>query len=131
MTSAWNALAWGRKRWALYPPHAVPPGVTLEPLPGGGGGVNVDCLTPLQWFLEVYPSLPPELRPVEFLQEPGARAGGLPPLVPARSALPPALPGVRRAGRSTCPPPPAAQARWCLCRAAGGTACSTWRSPWQ
>ncbi|GLC36015.1 hypothetical protein PLESTB_000529500 [Pleodorina starrii] len=72
LTSAWNALLSGRKRWALYPPHVRPPGVVLD---DDGNGEEAhpadDCLTSLQWFLEVYPALPPELRPIELLQNPG------------------------------------------------------------
>ncbi|EFJ43028.1 hypothetical protein VOLCADRAFT_38221, partial [Volvox carteri f. nagariensis] len=47
----------GRKRWALYPPHEV--------------RVSDDGLTSLQWYLELYPSLPPEKKPIEFVQGPG------------------------------------------------------------
>lgn len=38
---------------------------------------DADGLTSLQWWLEVYPSLPPERRPIEFVQEPGGHWGGL------------------------------------------------------
>lgn len=40
----------------------MPPGVS----PGAD-----DSLTSLQWLLEVYPLLVPEMRPIELLQEPG------------------------------------------------------------
>ncbi|GAX73493.1 hypothetical protein CEUSTIGMA_g945.t1 [Chlamydomonas eustigma] len=62
LTSAWNALIHGRKRWALYPPHITPPGVDPD---------SYDTLTSLQWLLEVYPTLPSHLKPLEFIQEPG------------------------------------------------------------
>ncbi|GFR41509.1 hypothetical protein Agub_g2203, partial [Astrephomene gubernaculifera] len=70
LTTAWNALLSGRKRWALYPPHMPPPGVLLD---GDGEEVHPaeDSLTSLQWFLEVYPGLPPDRRPIEILQQPG------------------------------------------------------------
>ncbi|KXZ56197.1 hypothetical protein GPECTOR_1g170 [Gonium pectorale] len=98
LTSAWNALLSGgsrvrarrqrggrarggstdcmrvphprRKRWALYPPHMPPPGVPLDD-DGEEAGPGEDALSSLQWFLEVYPGLPPEKRPVEFVQEAG------------------------------------------------------------
>lgn len=65
-TSAWNALLWGRKRWALYPPGAGP----LTP-----PGVNPRTLKaphPLVWWSEIYPHLTAHaLPPLEFVQEPG------------------------------------------------------------
>ncbi|KAG2497828.1 hypothetical protein HYH03_004098 [Edaphochlamys debaryana] len=68
LTSAWNSLLSGRKRWALYPPHRPPPGLVLDE---GGQEDESSSFTSLQWFLEVYPTLPPEQRPVEFVQNPG------------------------------------------------------------
>lgn len=65
LTSAWNALLLGRKRWALYPPHLVPPGIRMVK---HGREVEFDSFTALQWFVEVYPLLPPDLRPLEFVQ---------------------------------------------------------------
>ncbi|GLI68561.1 hypothetical protein VaNZ11_013027, partial [Volvox africanus] len=70
LTSAWNALLSGRKRWALYPPHVAPPGVHLDD-DGEEAHTGDDGLTSLQWFLEVYPTLPPGIRPIEFVQNPG------------------------------------------------------------
>ncbi|GIL61055.1 hypothetical protein Vafri_15459 [Volvox africanus] len=80
LTSAWNALLSGHKRWALYPPHVAPPGVPLDD-DGEEAHTSDDGLTSLQWFLEVYPTLPPGIRPIEFVQNPGtvaaaAAAGG-------------------------------------------------------
>ncbi|KAG2440826.1 hypothetical protein HXX76_003681 [Chlamydomonas incerta] len=71
LTSAWNALLSGRKRWALYPPHSPPPGVPLSDDGEEARPSDADGLTSLQWWLEVWPSLPPERRPIEFVQEPG------------------------------------------------------------
>ncbi|KAJ3188014.1 hypothetical protein HDU85_006407 [Gaertneriomyces sp. JEL0708] len=60
VTSAWNTLIQGRKRWALYPPHMQPP------------GVDASCpLSSLKWYLEIYPFLPSPLKPVEVIQQPG------------------------------------------------------------
>ncbi len=61
----------GRKRWALYPPERPPPGVAL--VDDGLETSPDDALTSLQWFMEVYPQLPPHMRPLEFVQEPGER----------------------------------------------------------
>jgi len=71
-TSAWNALLKGHKRWALYPPHKVPPGVeavfsdeTESVLLGS------NSISSLQWFLDIYPLLSEDERPLEVLQRPG------------------------------------------------------------
>eukprot|EP00750_Incisomonas_marina_P024883 INCI5157.3.p1 GENE.INCI5157.3~~INCI5157.3.p1 ORF type:complete len:1120 (+),score=111.36 INCI5157.3:73-3360(+) len=60
-TSAWNALLRGRKRWAMYPPAQHPPGHDEDGPP----------MTSLEWYFSVYPTLPPQDRPLEFVQEPG------------------------------------------------------------
>ncbi|KAJ3057826.1 hypothetical protein HK102_010852, partial [Quaeritorhiza haematococci] len=85
-TSAWNALLQGRKRWALYPPNIIPPGVQTLYKPSSPsesesesessphGQILLDFSTPfstLQWYLEIYPYLPPEERPIECIQHPG------------------------------------------------------------
>lgn len=57
-TSAWNALLFGQKRWAVYPPDVPPPEV-------------LDKRASLDWFLDVYPQLPPQSMPFEFLQNEG------------------------------------------------------------
>ncbi|GMH39012.1 hypothetical protein BSKO_06910 [Bryopsis sp. KO-2023] len=71
-TSAWNSLISGRKRWALYPPGTVPPGVEFTSLPHPACQ-DMDFQSPsaLFWFLEIYPNLDPTERPIEFLQQPG------------------------------------------------------------
>ena len=91
-TSAWNALLVGRKRWAFYPPGTVPPGVSVDwgdddaTTEHGGkygnmkgtsmatdGHMPDDVGTPtsLVWYLEVYPTLSKEQRPIEIIQNPG------------------------------------------------------------
>eukprot|EP00850_Spirogloea_muscicola_P016123 SM000128S26256 [mRNA] locus=s128:406426:412790:- [translate_table: standard] len=70
LTSAWNALTAGKKRWALYPPGRVPPGVTVQ-VDEVAGEVDFDGPTSLQWWLEVYPCLRPEDRPLECTQVSG------------------------------------------------------------
>eukprot|EP01116_Phalansterium_solitarium_P015835 TRINITY_DN353_c1_g1_i11.p3 TRINITY_DN353_c1_g1~~TRINITY_DN353_c1_g1_i11.p3 ORF type:complete len:247 (+),score=73.78 TRINITY_DN353_c1_g1_i11:603-1343(+) len=66
-TSAWNALLTGRKRWVLYPPDVIPPGVD-ETLIDSEYYAAPDAL---RWFLEYYPRLPPEQRPLEIIQHAG------------------------------------------------------------
>ncbi|KAF9573223.1 hypothetical protein EC968_008861 [Mortierella alpina] len=61
-TSAWNTLLSGHKRWALYPPHMIPPG--HDP-------TSPTRLTSVAWYLDVYPFLPQESRPIEIVQNPG------------------------------------------------------------
>ncbi|KAI8928391.1 hypothetical protein BC831DRAFT_448565 [Entophlyctis helioformis] len=57
-TSAWNTLIVGRKRWMLYPPQIMPPGGSLP-------------LSTLSWYMDVYPHLPADMRPIEIVQNPG------------------------------------------------------------
>ncbi|CAI7919963.1 unnamed protein product, partial [Closterium sp. NIES-53] len=66
LTSAWNTLLAGRKRWALYPPGKVPPGVTLR-VDDDSGDVDYDGPT----SLKVYPLLRPEDKPIEVMQRSG------------------------------------------------------------
>ncbi|XP_051118418.1 lysine-specific demethylase JMJ21 [Andrographis paniculata] len=70
LTSAWNTLLSGRKRWALYPPGRVPLGVTVH-VNEDDGDVNVDSPSSLQWWLDFYPLLGPEDKPIECTQMPG------------------------------------------------------------
>ncbi|BDA43423.1 probable bifunctional arginine demethylase and lysyl-hydroxylase JM at N-terminal half [Coccomyxa sp. Obi] len=68
-TSAWNALVSGVKRWALYSPGQKPPGVNVWV--DENNDVQWDSPSSLTWFLEVYPTLEPEERPLEVVQHPG------------------------------------------------------------
>ncbi|GIL47321.1 hypothetical protein Vafri_4169, partial [Volvox africanus] len=67
-TSAWNALLWGAKKWVMYPPGSVPPGV--HPSPDGA-----DVATPLsltEWFVNFYAATREgKVRPIEFVARPG------------------------------------------------------------
>ncbi|RYY39083.1 hypothetical protein EON62_00030 [archaeon] len=56
-TSAWNVLLHGRKRWALYPPGVMPPGVSVRTDAGGRVIDFAAGMSPIQWYLEVYPTL--------------------------------------------------------------------------
>ncbi|XP_030947080.1 F-box protein At1g78280 isoform X1 [Quercus lobata] len=70
LTSAWNTLLCGRKRWALYPPGRVPLGVTVH-VNDEDGDVNVETPSSLQWWLDFYPLLADEDKPIECTQLPG------------------------------------------------------------
>ncbi|XP_004237935.2 lysine-specific demethylase JMJ21 [Solanum lycopersicum] len=70
LTSAWNTLLYGRKRWALYPPGRVPLGVTVH-VNEEDGDVNIDSPSSLQWWLDFYPLLAEEDKPIECTQLPG------------------------------------------------------------
>ncbi|GMP45903.1 hypothetical protein CsSME_00014250 [Camellia sinensis var. sinensis] len=70
LTSAWNTLLSGRKRWALYPPGRVPLGVTVH-VNEEDGDVNVETPSSLQWWLDFYPLLANEDKPIECTQLPG------------------------------------------------------------
>ncbi|CAM8942940.1 unnamed protein product [Rhodiola kirilowii] len=67
LTSAWNTLLCGRKRWALYPPGRVPVGVTVH-VNEEDGDVNVDTPSSLQWWLDFYPLLAEKDKPIELTQ---------------------------------------------------------------
>ncbi|KAK9930455.1 hypothetical protein M0R45_027492 [Rubus argutus] len=60
----------GRKRWALYPPGRVPIGVTVH-VNKEDGDVNIETPTSLQWWLDFYPLLADEDKPIECTQMPG------------------------------------------------------------
>ncbi|KAJ6852279.1 F-box protein isoform X1 [Iris pallida] len=70
LTSAWNTLLYGRKRWALYPPGRVPAGVTVH-VNEEDGDVNIDSPTSLLWWLDIYPHLAEHEKPLECTQLPG------------------------------------------------------------
>lgn len=61
-TSAWNAVTHGHKRWALYPPW-------MQQVPGSFESGRQ--LNSLKWWTLVYPHLPPQEKPIEFIQNPG------------------------------------------------------------
>ncbi|WVZ57166.1 hypothetical protein U9M48_007585 [Paspalum notatum var. saurae] len=70
LTSAWNTLLCGRKRWALYPPGRVPGGVTVH-VNDEDGDVDIETPTSLQWWLDIYPHLAEHEKPLECTQLPG------------------------------------------------------------
>jgi len=62
-TSAWNAVLYGGKRWAMYPPTIHPPGV------GPDDDDYYNAPTALKWWLKVYPLIiHPEMKPLECHQ---------------------------------------------------------------
>ncbi|XP_038717903.1 F-box protein At1g78280 isoform X2 [Tripterygium wilfordii] len=70
LTSAWNTLLSGRKRWAMYPPGRLPLGVTMH-VNDEDGDVHIDSPSSLQWWLDFYPLLGEEDKPIECTQLPG------------------------------------------------------------
>jgi len=79
-TSAWNALMQGRKRWILYPPDCIPPGVDEELIDSD----YYAAPEVLRWFIKYFPDHTKEVHrilkkrnvkehqvPMEVIQEAG------------------------------------------------------------
>ncbi|PRP78260.1 hypothetical protein PROFUN_13870 [Planoprotostelium fungivorum] len=68
-TSAWNGLFSGCKKWILYPPEHVPPGV--HPSEDGWEVETPEGV--IEWFIDFYPQTKKAgaYRPVEAIMKPG------------------------------------------------------------
>lgn len=63
-TNAWNGVIRGSKKWIMFPPEIVPPGVH----PSEDGSAVSTPVSLMEWFVTFYPQikkLPPHMKPLE------------------------------------------------------------------
>jgi len=69
-SSMWSGLTQGKRRWALYPSTILPPGIDAE-YDRFGNITDYKSPVAFSWFLDIYPYLPVQNRPIEFTQKSG------------------------------------------------------------